>query len=201
MLSFLSDDIKKIISSEFLDLCEVRMRVGSEIVEYYGNGTSRSFDRIVSAEDIDKIILKLTKHSVYLFSESLKQGFLNGDCGERVGLCGTCVMENGCVKMIKDVSSVCIRIPHEIVGFSDKLIDDFVRNGISSTLVISPPGFGKTTFLRDVARGISVKLKRNVLVSDEKKEIYSENFSFGKYCDFLLRSDKSFAFKNCKFLS
>ena len=194
MLDFLGEEIKNVLSFDLLGLTELRLRAGAKIVACYVGGKEKEIDRVITESDIEKIMLRLTKHSVYMFSEGIKSGYVTGDDGERVGICGRCVTENGQVKMIKDVSSLCVRIPKEVVGFSDELIKKYQKEGISSTIVISPPGYGKTTFLRDIARNISVKLKKNVLITDEKNEIYSHSFSFGARCDYMLSASKVFAF-------
>ena len=194
MLDFLPEEIRKFIEPELIGVCEIRMRSGCRLISVYIGGKIKEHPYIVSKEDLDKLIARLTKHTVYAYSDCIKKGYITGDHGERVGICGTCVVENGAVRIIKDVTSVCIRIPRQVVGFADELLKEYMQNGLCSTLVISPPGYGKTTFLRDVARGISLKLRKNVLVSDEKSEIYSSDFSFGNYCDFTLGADKSFAF-------
>lgn len=196
VLEFLNEEIKNVISFDLLGLCELRLRLGARIAAFYLNGEVKTLNYTVTKDDIDKIMLKLTKHSVYLYLESLKHGYITGDNGERVGVCGTCVIEKGEVRIIKEITSLCVRIPREVIGFADPLTESFMKDGLSSTLVISPPGYGKTTFLRDLARGISLKLKKNVLVSDEKKEIFAPRFSFGERCDFMLGADKSFAFSD-----
>ena len=195
MLEFLGEEIYKKISFDLLGLTELRLRAGSPIIAYYIDNTERTIDHIVSEAEIESIYLRLTKHSLYMYSETVKKGFITADHGERVGLCGRCVTEGGKVKMIKDITSLCVRIPKEVVGFSDPLTDLFIADGLFSALVVSPPGFGKTTFLRDVARGASVRLKKNILICDEKSEIYSPAFSFGYRCDYILSSSKAFAFK------
>ena len=194
MLDFLGEEIKNVISFDLLGLTELRLRQDKPLTACYVGGCERSFDRMITREDLETIMLRLTKHSVYLFAESMKNGYITADDGERVGICGRCVIENGSVKMIKDVSSLCVRIPKEVIGFSDSLLEKYRKEGLSSTLVISPPGFGKTTFLRDIARNVSVSLKKNVLITDEKNEIWSPKFSFGTHCDAILSANKSFAF-------
>ncbi|MBP5372689.1 MAG: hypothetical protein J6Y44_00695 [Clostridia bacterium] len=194
MLEFLPDEIKNIVSDELIDLCEVRLRAGTKLVAEYIGGRTKTFSYVVSEDDLDKIILRLTKHTIYAYSDSIKRGYITGDNGERVGICGTCVVEEGRVRIIKNVTSLCVRIPRQVVGFADELIKEYIRNGLFSTIVISPPGYGKTTFLRDVARGISLKLKKNVLISDEKRELYFKSFAFGDHCDFMLCANKIFAF-------
>ena len=195
MLDFLPEDIKNVISFDRLTLCELRLRLGSRVVAVFLGGTSRVLSHVVSEDDLEKTLLKLTKHSFYAYSESLRRGYITSDEGERVGVCGRCVTEGGEVKTIRDVTSLCIRIPRQVVGFSDPLIENFKEKGLSSSLVIAPPGYGKTTFLRDAARNLSLKSQKTVLVSDEKCEIYVKNYAYGNFCDFLLCADKSFAFR------
>ena len=195
MLDFLPENIKNSINKELIDLCEIRLRAGARPISVHFGGRVRVHPFAVTNEDLEKITMRLTKHTVYAYADSIKRGYVTGDCGERVGICGTCVTENGSVRIIKDVTSLCVRIPRQVVGFADELVEVFLKEGLSSTIVISPPGFGKTTFLRDVARGVSLKMKKNVLVSDEKREIYSADFVFGDFCDFMLGAEKSFVFK------
>ena len=194
MLDFLGENLKSLVDFDLLSLNELRLRVGGKMIAFYMDGSEKVIDRVLSREDMDGLITRLTKHSVYAYAESIRRGFITADDGERVGICGNCVVENGCVKMIKEITSLCVRVPREVVGFSAPLEECFLRDGLSDTIVISPPGFGKTTFLRDTARMISVKLKKNVLIVDEKAEISGAGFSFGQRCDKMLYCDKSFGF-------
>lgn len=194
MLDFLPEDIKNAVASDMIGLNELRIRAGAKIVAAYVGGETKERSYIANKDDLERIMARLTKHTLYAYSDFIKKGYITGEGGERVGICGRCVSENGSVRIIKDVSSICVRIPRQVIGFADELVGSFMKNGLCSTVVISPPGYGKTTFLRDVARGISLKMKKNVLVSDEKSEIFSSDFAFGNYCDFLLGADKRFAF-------
>ena len=42
-----------------------------------------------------------------------------------------------------------------MLGCSNKVMDFVYAGGLENTLIISPPGCGKTTLLRDVVRNIS----------------------------------------------
>ena len=66
------------------------------------------------------------------------------------------MIENGRVKNLKQISSLNVRVSHEIVGCADKLFPYITRNKqMYHTLLISPPRCGKTTILRDLIRQIS----------------------------------------------
>jgi stage III sporulation protein AA len=105
-----------------------------------------------------KLLDLLTNHSVYSYEEELKRGFIAVTGGHRVGLAGRTVLEQGRVKLIRDICSFNIRIAREVPDCARKILPallDPMINSIHHTLVISPPQKGKTTLIRDLARLIS----------------------------------------------
>ncbi|MDD2215941.1 MAG: stage III sporulation protein AA, partial [Eubacteriales bacterium] len=82
------------------------------------------------------------------------------------------VVENGCVKTIKDISSLNIRRSREIIGVSDRWMPYIIdENGrLLHTVIVSPPMCGKTTLLRDMIRNLS-RMGHRVGVCDERSEI------------------------------
>ena len=113
----------------------------------------------------------ISSYSMYAYIEQLKQGFLTIRGGHRVGICGTVVMDHDKVKTIRHISGLNIRIAHEVKGCADTLYSLCTRMGkLIPTLIISPPGCGKTTLLRDMIRKISDE-GQTVGVVDERSEI------------------------------
>ena len=126
-------------------------------------------------KDIDFIMEMITEGSVYAWVDKIKNGFLTLPYGHRVGITGTTVLENDVVKYIKNVSSLNFRIRHEIFDVSKLVIPIILNdNEIKNTLIISPPGCGKTTLLRDIARVLGNAENRvKVSIIDERNEIAS----------------------------
>ncbi len=128
---------------------------------------------IADSQLISQIVAAATKHSFYAYNNQIRQGFITTDNGIRIGLCGTVVFHEDKVATIKDITSLNIRIAHKVTGCSSKIIDLICgRGNIKNTLIISPPGAGKTTIVRDVAEKLSCEKKiNNILLVDERFEL------------------------------
>ena len=98
--------------------------------------------------------------------------------------------------MMKEISSLNIRFAKEMKGCSRKLIPEIINNGkLTNTLIISPPGCGKTTLLRDLARELSEN-RFQVAICDERSEIAGMHqgkpgFDLGMRCDVLDGCEKA----------
>lgn len=103
-------------------------------------------------------------------------GVSHGTGGFRIGVCGTAVLRDGVNTNLRDISSVTIRIAREQPGLSAEVLPQLFREGsFCSTLLLAPPGLGKTTLLRDLIRGLSDGAEgvppHRVAVVDERGEI------------------------------
>ena len=96
-------------------------------------------------------------YSPYAYEEELRQGFITVGGGHRVGVAGQAVMEaDGRVRTFKNISYLNIRVSHQMRGAADGVLPGMYRRGrLCSALIVSPPGCGKTTLLRDLIRQIS----------------------------------------------
>lgn len=107
--------------------------------------------------DLEDIVYHICRSSLYAYEEEIKRGYLTIEGGYRIGVTGQAVLDSaGMLKTIKNISFLNIRIAHEVIGASKSVIKQlYVEGEIKNTLVISPPGYGKTTFLRDLIREVS----------------------------------------------
>lgn len=205
MLKFLPQAIQDGLA--FLNrtyLYEIRMRADRPTtVNYQGvyqylspYGITDRADKafVPTRETIADCVFRAGNYSIYAVEEQIKRGFVTASGGERIGIAGEYVYERGQPIAIRNFTSLCIRVPHEVLGcgqtFYELCMSDILRN----VLLLSSPGLGKTTILRDVARILSTQTKRNVLLCDERGELSVGNF--GDTCDVLKFADKAAAFES-----
>ncbi|MDP4118783.1 MAG: stage III sporulation protein AA [Bacillota bacterium] len=163
---------------------EIRIGAGKPMILYsdgkcvYITADGKVTDNIkdavrTSASELNEIFRLLCDGSVYAMEEEIKNGYITVEGGHRVGLCGSGVISDGKILAIKDISYINIRVAHEVIGAADPIIDEVVDGRLRSTLIVSPPGCGKTTMLRDICRilGDSRMLDCRVGVADERGEI------------------------------
>ena len=151
-------------------LQEIRLKIEKPIIITSSKGEV-VLSYILGREDIKYILQRISNYSLYAYEEEIRQGFITIRGGHRVGLAGECVMDNGKVKTIRNISSLNIRICREILGCSKKVMKYIVENKkVLNTLIISPPKCGKTTILRDIARNLSDGGKK-ISIIDERSEI------------------------------
>lgn len=144
---------------------EIRLRVnrnariklvsGTEIIL---NATERS--------EFQGILLRLMENSLYACEDEMRQGYFTAAGGCRVGVCGKWNPETGMV----NAGSACIRIAREIKGCAAALLPLLQNEECGGILILSRPGMGKTTILRDLARLVSDS-GMNAAIADERREI------------------------------
>ena len=151
---------------------EIRIRTGKPLICYLNGqeffvtkrgdfvrdyGRSKKDDLyIVKEGEIQEILDKMSGYSMYAYEDELRQGYFTLEGGHRVGIAGKTVIEGAVVKTIKHFSFLNIRIAHEKRNCGKRAAGKLVEGGrLKHTLIISPPGCGKTTLLRDLIRLIS----------------------------------------------
>ncbi|MBM6828088.1 stage III sporulation protein AA [Anaerotignum lactatifermentans] len=185
------EEIRRCLSDEIGDILdkikgsdqiqEVRLRNGQPLwvraggrgffPDAAGNAVLPEQGKIISKRDIKVTVSKLSAYSLYAFEEELCRGFLTIEGGHRVGFCGKAVMEGGRIKTLHQISSLNIRVARQVFGCAEKILP-FVQEGdrFLSSVLISPPGCGKTTLLREMIRCLS-RSGITIGVADERGEI------------------------------
>ena len=158
---------------------EIRLRGNKPFSLKFGQEQEIT-DYIVSQQEILQAFEKICESSIYSYRKQICDGYITIRGGNRVGIVGSAVVDNGQVININYISSLNFRIASQRIGCSNKVIEDIIDNendNIYNTLIVSPPGCGKTTLLRDIIRNISNGIKvigfsgKTVGVVDERGEI------------------------------
>ena len=155
-------------------------------------------DHVVSDVEFEELLAQVTDRSLYALTEKLTNGYLPLKGGVRVGVAGEGVRDGDRIKTVRHVTSLVIRIPHQIFGIADFLgIDGYFRQNV---LIVSPPAAGKTTLLREIARKLSDR-DHNVVILDERGEISGAGegdfaMKIGENADVLFGFPKKIAYEN-----
>ena len=193
-------------------ITEMRIRLNKKIIvsvgsrSYYlsSQGLSGNEKEAIIADKflIEEIIKRGCENSVYAFNDQIKKGFITILGGIRIGICGEAVFEKGNIKTLKNINGLAIRFSHEIKGCSLPILPYMFKETFLNTLIIAPPGAGKTTMIRDVLYQLSQKKYcYNILLVDERFEIANcfngnPTLDVGNFCDVLSGCNKDYAFEN-----
>lgn len=190
ILKILSVKLRRILENsdfDFDQLQEMRLRMNAPFIIIYdgreffvsecGNLEKRSeMGYQITAGDIKETLEYVSSFSLYAYEDEIRQGFITVQGGHRIGLAGKVILEQGSVKCVKHISFINIRISHEKKNCGRSILPYLYEgNQLCHTLIISPPGCGKTTLLRDMIRMISDGYEDHPGVSvgivDERSEI------------------------------
>ncbi|MBR4721067.1 MAG: stage III sporulation protein AA [Clostridia bacterium] len=203
LLSALPERIREQLKYVDTDrLLELRLRLGGRLCAVSQNGCffvtspENKDGIIVNERDIKRALELITNFSMYAYENEIKNGFVTLPGGHRVGICGEACLSDGKITHLKSIQALNYRFAREFVGCSDGLMDRIAGGGfIKNTVIVSPPMYGKTTLLRDIARNLSLMGKR-VSIVDERGEIASLHggfspFDLGYGCDVLSGTKKA----------
>ena len=151
------------------------------------------YNRPICSHDLAKILEKATGASLHAAAPALCNGFLSYH-GLRIGVCGEAIHDHDGLVGFRSFSSLAIRIPHALNGLDQATADKFLAYPGNNTLIIAPPGVGKTSCLRELIRLASGQGTR-VAVIDERNEISASEggapqFDLGPCADVLVWVEK-----------
>ncbi len=159
---------------------EVRLRLGRKTELVLSSG-SRWLNHTAQKADMQFVINTASRYSPWAAPTSA-QGYLTAPGGHRIGICGQCIVQEGSVTGIREITSLCIRVARDFPGLAERIPCEN-----RSVLILGPPGSGKTTLLRDLIRRISNHRQGSVSVVDERGELFPDTgeFSAGYSTDVL----------------
>ena len=168
----LADAVIRTASLWNSDLNEIRLRE-HHVLSITSGRKNISCEMICTTEDIRQTVTKLCGHSLYSYSDSIRDGCISADCGLRAGVSGHAVVSDGRISLVHDITAINIRIPHSVPGAADNLYSCMIQaHDMQSVLIFSKPGMGKTTILRELIPLLSAgDNARRVAVIDTRYEL------------------------------
>lgn len=163
-------------SVNFEKIQEIRLRVNQPVRVL--TEREQKLPIIYGERELEEIFRYLCHDSVYAYEEERKQGYITVEGGHRIGITGELTTAGNGRFIAKYIRYMNIRLAHEHKNIAQKIMRYLyhTQQGIPlNTLIISPPGVGKTTLLRDTIRFFSNGAEGyrgcNVGVIDERGEI------------------------------
>ncbi|MBP3940805.1 MAG: hypothetical protein J6D00_04895 [Christensenellaceae bacterium] len=192
-MDFLLTHLPKALAAEILpyekSCCEIRIREEYPVMIRFGD-REKSLSYRVKTGEAREILLMLTEYSLYSHREELLRGFASVYGGVRIGIGGVFGGEGSdhlSAKSSLQIRSLMIRIAREEKEIAGKLLPYLLEKGkLVDTLVISPPGIGKTTLLRELVRIVSLGkgvLPMQCAVIDERAELFPKGIEAGPRTD------------------
>ena len=178
MIKLLPAGLREVLQKMNLDVAglqEIRLRAEQPAV-ILSHGKEYVSQTVIHRRQLEETLAYLGNYSLYAYEEEIRRGYLSLPGGHRVGIAGRVVVEDGNIRTITAISSLNLRFAHQILGCADEVIPFLWQDGaLQSTLIVSPPGKGKTTMLRDCIRQISngtlIHPGMTVGLVDERSEI------------------------------
>lgn len=151
---------------------EIRLRAGLPLKVADAQTEHTAGGRPLTPQMIQDVVDRACNYSAHTFATGLSHGYVTLPGGHRMGLCGETVWSDGGIVSFRHVSSVNLRVARQIKGAAPSEIVQAVTQNqlLCSTVFFSPPRYGKTTLLRDLARQLSEKGYR-VGIADERGEL------------------------------
>jgi len=171
--------VKLILRHNSNKIEEIRIRCDKNVILNMGN-VEVVIKYLIRSNEIVKILQNMCNNSIYAYQNQIANGFITLPEGHRVGITGNVVYNGEKVVNISHVYSLNIRVAHQVNGASNDVLRyvlDTNNNTIFNSLIVSPPGCGKTTIIRDLAKKISDGIPEinyrgiDVCIIDERGEI------------------------------
>lgn len=154
---------------------ELRLRAGWPMTVLI-DGTERPLDgEPVEGAELEQLVEIASRASLHTVLDQVRRGYLTFEGGHRIGLCGTAMLREGEIHALRAISSANLRVARQVKGAVGPVLDRLCPGGrLADTLILAPPGLGKTTLLRDLIRSVSEGEEcapLRVSLADERGEV------------------------------
>lgn len=135
---------------------EFRLRAGQPLTVVTGEEERPVSDQPVGQEELHTTLEVASGASVHTVLDKVRGGYVTIRGGHRIGLCGTAATREGHIATLRRLTSLSIRVARQVNGAGAQVLPHlWGPGGLESALILAPPGWGKTTLLRDLIRLLS----------------------------------------------
>lgn len=181
-----SEILQAVVTAErqYGRISEVRLRTGRHLALTLAEGGRNILSALViDNATVQNAVMALCERSLHTHMDTIKEGYIAVEGGVRVGVSGRAVCENGEIRNICDITSLCIRIPARLFHIGGRVMRELKRGGFrESYLFYAPPGVGKTTLLRDLAFELS-EVGLRVALIDSRNEFSCPELDRAEHID------------------
>jgi len=154
---------------------ELRLRAGWPMTAVLPEGERPLGGPPVEGRELEQLVEIASRASLHTVLDQVRRGYLTFEGGHRIGLCGTAALREGEIHALRAISSANLRIARQVKGAAAPVLDGLCPGGrLADTLILAPPGLGKTTLLRDLIRSVSEGegcTPLRVSLADERGEV------------------------------
>ena len=151
---------------------EIRLRAGRGVSLACASGECPVETASIGEQELRTVLERATQSSYQSAAQQLSRGFYTLKGGHRIGVCGSVSHTTNHMPVFQTISSLCIRIARAHPGAAECLQNRLLEQGhFPNTLILSPPGGGKTTLLRELLRLLSDEFGLRTAVADERGEV------------------------------
>ncbi len=154
---------------------ELRLRAGWPMTALIGGEERPLGGPPVEPRELEQLVEIASRASLHTVLDQVRRGYLTVEGGHRIGLCGTAALREGEIHSIRTISSANLRVARQVRGAAAPVLDGLCPGGrLSDTLILAPPGLGKTTLLRDLIRSVAEGegcSPLRVALADERGEV------------------------------
>ena len=154
---------------------ELRLRAGWPMTVLIDGAERPLGGPPVTVSELEHFLEIASHASLHAVLDQIRRGYLTIEGGHRIGLCGEAVLREGKIHALRSISSASLRIARQVKGAAAPVLDGLCPGGLlADTLILAPPGLGKTTLLRDLIRSVSEGegcTPLRVSLADERGEV------------------------------
>jgi stage III sporulation protein AA len=149
VFKYFPQEIEKVLEEELNEklesLEEIRLRVNRPIIVKLTNG-EKVIKYSINSDEILNCMQRICENSIYSYQNEIVSGYVTIKNGHRVGISGSCVIEDGQIININYIFSLNFRIAKEIIGSSNNVLNEIINkqiNSVYNSLIVSAPGARK----------------------------------------------------------